>query len=85
MITTQYQPRKGDLTGPLFNLMTSASLWVIGQPDQTEWFVELVRAEELGESFDEFTARKDLEQAETDEQKEIERSQNEDLQAWRQS
>ena len=90
---TNYQPVSGDRVGPRFENMTGACLWVIAQPDENEWLVEAVAVpmeypespEIVGESFDGFCARKDREQAELDEQREVEASQLQDFKAWRQS
>jgi hypothetical protein len=82
--TTQYQPINGDERGPLFSTMTEASLWVVQQPKPGEWTVELRRAQ-VGETYAEFCARKDREQAEEDELREVEHSQRQDYKWWRTS
>lgn len=83
---TKYQPRNGDLTGPVFNSMTEASLWIVQQHEPLAWFTALISSYvELGETYAEFTARKDLEQAAEDEQREIEASQLEDWKSWKRS
>ncbi|MBS0328266.1 MAG: hypothetical protein JSR30_00305 [Proteobacteria bacterium] len=45
---TRYQPcHKTGLSGPVFDSHIGASLWIISQPEVSDWHVELIKREPL--------------------------------------